>query len=108
MINDIMIRLKNAFGNMRNDQGVVPGNSALTVCGTILTLTAFAISAGIIPPLITSISDDLGINYSYIGYFIMLQYGCFFIAGISGGWLSEQFQIHSRVMVLIGWLFPLC
>ncbi|MFA6426272.1 MAG: MFS transporter [Phycisphaerae bacterium] len=74
------------------------------ILGTVLTLTAFALSSCIVPPLITTIADKIGVNYNNFGYIIMLQFFSFFVAGIAGGWLCEHFGFSSRSLVLIGLL----
>ena len=79
-------------------------NKKYAILGTILTLTAYAITYCMIPPLITTIADEIGANYSDFGYIIMLQFLGFFIAGIGGGWLCERFRLNSRSLVIAGML----
>src|SRR3990167_2451279 len=78
--------------------------SIFPVFGIFLTLTAFAVSAGVIPPLITTISDKMAVNYASFGSIIMFQFFSFFLAGIIGGWISERYSVNSRSFVLIGLL----
>ena len=83
-----------------------PGHpqSKLPLFGTFLALTAFAASAGFIPPLITTIADELAVNYASFGYVIMFQFFSFFVAAIIGGWISERHDVNSRTFVLVGLL----
>ena len=78
--------------------------SRLPLFGTFLALIAFSASAGLIPPLITTIADELAVNYASFGYIIMLQFFSFFVAVIIGGWMSERHNVNSRTFVLIGLL----
>jgi len=48
--------------------------SRLPLIGVLLTLSAFALSANAIPPLITTIADALHARYQAFGYVISLQY----------------------------------
>ena len=78
--------------------------SIFPVFGIFLSLTAFAISGNVIPPLITTIANEIAANYTSFGYIIMLQFLSFFIAGIVGGWISERYSVNIRSFVLIGLL----
>jgi fucose permease len=77
---------------------------ARPIFGILITLTAFAISSNAIPPLITTIAVELGINYDSFGPVIMLQFVCFAIAGTVGGWISKRHGVCSRTLVLTGLL----
>jgi fucose permease len=72
------------------------------IAGTILTLTAFASSANILPSLITTISNDIGTDFNNFGYIIMLQFFSFFLAGISGAAIGEKLGLDNRKLVLCG------
>ena len=76
--------------------------STLPVLGIVLAFVAFAVSASIIPPLITTMADEIEVNYTNFGYIVMLQYFGFFISGIIGGWLCEHYRINNRAFILVG------
>ena len=78
--------------------------SKLPLFGTFLALTAFAASASFIPPLITTIADELAVNYASFGYVIMFQFFSFFVAAIIGGWICERHDVNCRTFVLVGLL----
>ena len=69
--------------------------SIFPVFGIFLTLTAFAISGNVIPPLITTIANEIAANYTSFGYIIMLQFLSLFIAGIVVG-ASIVCQAHDK------------
>jgi fucose permease len=77
-------------------------NTLWPLIGTLLTLTAFAISGTAIPPLITSIADDIGVAYTGFVYVVMVQYFSFFLACLLGGWLCERYGVNARSFVLLG------
>lgn len=71
--------------------------------GTFLTLTAFAVSAGVVPPLITTIAEDMAVNYNNFGALIIIcQFFSFFVAAVIGGWICERHDVNCRVFVLVG------
>lgn len=74
------------------------------VFGILLALTAFAASSCAIPPLITTIADDLKVEYAHFGYLIMLQFFSFFVAVNIGGWLCERCGMNCHVLILLGLL----
>ena len=78
--------------------------SKLPIFGTFLTLIAFGVSFSVIPPLITTIADELKVNYASFGYILVFQAVSFFIAAIIGGWICERHSINSRALVVIGLL----
>ncbi|HBG78722.1 MAG TPA: hypothetical protein DDW84_07785 [Phycisphaerales bacterium] len=72
------------------------------ILGTVLTLTAYALSYCIVPPLMTTIASEIGANYNNFGYIIMLQFLGFFVAGIVGGWLCEHLHFKARSLIAAG------
>ena len=79
--------------------------SKLPIFGTFLTLTAFAASMGVIPPLITTIADEIGVGFTSFGaIIIMCQFLSFSVAAILGGWICERHDVNCRVFVLVGLL----
>jgi len=74
----------------------------LTLIAVLLTLSAFAISANAIPPLITTIADALHARYQAFGYVIALQYLCFALASLTGGWFTERLGLRERTLVVCG------
>ncbi|MBN1674628.1 MAG: MFS transporter [Kiritimatiellae bacterium] len=70
--------------------------------GVLLTLSAFAISANAIPPLITTIAAGIGARYQAFGYVIALQYLCFALASLTGGWFTDRLGLRERTLVLCG------
>jgi len=69
-----------------------------------LTLAACGISFTVIPPLITTIADEIGAEYTNLSYVIIFQFSSFVLAAIAGGWISERHSVNSRTLVLIGLL----
>ncbi len=79
--------------------------SKLPIFGTFLTLIAFGVSFSVIPPLITTIADEIAVHYASFGfYIIMFQAVSFFLAAIIGGWICERHRINSRTLVVVGLL----
>jgi fucose permease len=78
--------------------------SAWPIFGIFLTLTAFAVSSNVIPPLITTIANEMKVDFSRFGWIVMVQFFSFFIAGILGGWACERFNFTGRALVVIGLL----
>lgn len=76
--------------------------SPRSTVGTFLAMMGFAVSSCGLPPLITTIAEDLAISYTSFGTVIMLQFFSFFITGIIGGWLGEHYRVSSRSFVLAG------
>lgn len=70
--------------------------------GMLLTLTAFAFSGNVIPPLITTIAEEAAVDFTRFGYVVMVQYFSFFVACLFGGWLCEHRGVNNRLIVLIG------
>lgn len=69
---------------------------------TLLTLTAFAISANAIPPLTTTIAEQIHIPYETFGYIFMLQFVCFALAALVGGCVKGRFALPNRKLVAVG------
>lgn len=71
-----------------------------------LTLAAFAMSVNAIPPLATTMGRELNVRPESFGAIFMLQFVCFFLASLAGGWTSRHSRATSRRLVQIG-LFTL-
>jgi fucose permease len=69
---------------------------------TFTTLTAYALSMNAVPPLATTIARELHVNLANFGYIFMLQFVCFAIASIIGGWAASRFGISNRSLVIFG------
>jgi fucose permease len=69
---------------------------------TFATLAAFALSSNAVPPLATTIAKDLGVSYVNFGYIFMLQFVCFALASVIGGWAASKFGIANRSLVIFG------
>ncbi len=69
-----------------------------------MALIAFGISFSVIPPLITTIADEMGVSYTSFGSMVMFQAGSFILAAIIGGWICERHRINSRTLVMVGLL----
>lgn len=77
-------------------------NIKLAIFAIFFSLTAFAISFNVIPPLVTTIADDIGVHYENFGYLIMLHAVFFAVAGLVGGWLNDRFGVSNRALVIFG------
>ena len=79
--------------------------SKLPIFGTFLAFIAFGVSFSVIPPLITTIADEMAVNYARFGFFIlMFQAASFFLAAVIGGWICERYSINCRTLVVVGLL----
>ncbi len=75
----------------------------LGLIATFTTLTAFAFSSNLIPPLVTTIAGEFGVRYeTFGGYIIMLQFAFFAVASLTGGWAAGRFNLSNRSLVIIG------
>ena len=74
------------------------------IFATFLTLIAFGVSFSVVPPLITTIADEMAVTYASFGSIVMFQAASFFVAGIIGGWICERHNVNSRTLVLAGLL----
>ena len=72
--------------------------------GAFVTMTAFAVSSNIVPPLITTIADEMAVDYTSVGYIVMFQFLSFFVAGIFGGWICEHYNLNGQTFILTGLL----
>ena len=77
-------------------------NSRLALLAVLLTLTAFAVSGNTIPPLATTIAEDIGTDYVNFGYIFMLQFLSFAVACWFGGKAAEYFGLSDRSLIFIG------
>ena len=70
---------------------------------TFCTLTAFALSSNAIPPVITTIAKEFGVQFeTFGGYIVLLQFSVFATASIIGGWLTHRFGITNRALIITG------
>ncbi|MBT4289592.1 MAG: MFS transporter [Deltaproteobacteria bacterium] len=67
-----------------------------------LTLSAFAISANAVPPLISEMVATTGIEAPNFGFFIFIQYVAFSMVAFSGGYLKKKWRISNYLIVAIG------
>jgi MFS transporter, FHS family, glucose/mannose:H+ symporter len=75
----------------------------LGLIATFCTLTAFAFSSNAIPPLVTTIAREFGVRYeTFGGYLIMLQFGFFAIASLTGGWAAARVYLSNRCLIISG------
>ncbi|NLX06569.1 MAG: MFS transporter [Phycisphaerae bacterium] len=65
-------------------------------------LTAFAISANAVPPLVTTIAEEFGQNYEDFGHIFSLQYFFFAVAAWTGGWAAARLGLTNRGLVMTG------
>lgn len=75
----------------------------LGIFAAFTTLTAFALSSNAVPPLITTIARDFGVNFETMGgYFILVQFSVFALASLAGGWAAERFGWSNRSFAATG------
>lgn len=67
-----------------------------------LTLSAFAISANAVPPLISEMVITTGIKAPNFGFFIFIQYVAFSLAAFSGGYFKKKWGVSNYLIVAIG------
>ena len=53
-------------------------------------MTVFAMSAQVLPPGLSSVSEEFGLDLGERGFLLALQYLGFFATSVSGGWLSDR------------------
>ena len=66
------------------------------------TLSAFAISANAVPPLISTLAEGFGVGASNFGFFITLQFVFFSLASFVGGWVKERLRLTNWHLVTAG------
>jgi fucose permease len=66
------------------------------------TLSAFAISANAVPPLISTLAGGFGISASDFGFFITLQFISFSAASFAGGWVKQRLRLSNHHLVTAG------
>jgi MFS transporter, FHS family, glucose/mannose:H+ symporter len=79
-----------------------PSAQFLGLAAIFISLTGFAISGNAIPPLITTISKEIGSSFESFGYVIMLQFLSFTVAAFVGGWLGEKHGARPATLVMTG------
>jgi Fucose permease len=67
-----------------------------------LALTAFAVSANAVPPLLSTLARDLSLPPWTIGVSITLQFGAFSAISFLGGKIQKRFRISLKTMIAIG------
>ena len=72
------------------------------ITGICLALTAFAISANTVPPLVTTLGRTLGIPWDKFSYVFMLQYLALAFVGGIGGHLLGIKGLTARKLTLAG------
>jgi fucose permease len=66
---------------------------SVTLFSLFFTLSAFAISANAVPPLISTLASRFGVGASNFGFFITLQFVSFSLASFVGGWVKERLRL---------------
>jgi fucose permease len=79
----------------------MPGLS-VALFSLFFTLSAFAISANAVPPLISTLAASFGVEASNFGFFITLQFVSFSLASFVGGWLKEKLRLTNWHLVTAG------
>lgn len=74
----------------------------MTLFSLFVTLTAFAVSANAVAPLISTLSGSLGVKASNFGYFITLQFIAFSLASFVGGYVKERLRLTNYHLVASG------
>jgi fucose permease len=76
----------------------------ITLLALLLALTGFAVSGNAVPPLMTTLSREMGTDISAFGYILSLQFFFFFLAALAGGWAGERFGIKPGILAAAGLL----
>jgi fucose permease len=79
----------------------MPGLS-VALFSLFFTLSAFAISANAVAPLISTLAASFGIEASSFGFFITLQFVSFSVASFVGGWLKEKLRLTNWHLATAG------
>ena len=79
----------------------MPGMSVV-LFSLFFTLSAFAISANAVPPLISTLAGGFGIGAADFGFFITLQFVSFSAASFAGGWVKERLRLSNYHLVTAG------
>lgn len=74
----------------------------MPLIAVFLVLTAFAISANAIPPLVTTVAEQFNTNPTAFGSVFALQFFAFAVASWTGGWLAARFGLTLRSLVTAG------
>lgn len=56
-----------------------------------LGIAAFSLSAQVLPPNLTALAEQFGLDHFQRGRLAAAQYAGFFVAALLGGWLSDRF-----------------
>ncbi len=73
-----------------------------TLLALFVTITAFAVSANAVAPLISTLAGRLGIPASAFGLFIALQYVAFAAASFLGGFLKARLRWTNYHLMAVG------
>ena len=79
-----------------------PKSQKLALAAVFLTISAFALPYATIPPLATTMADEMQFHWESFGYFFMVTYLACAVAGIVGGRLHTRFGITERTLVAVG------
>ncbi len=79
-----------------------PGRRFLNLVSYFITLSAFAVSANAVAPLISTLSAGLGMPASRFGLLLTLQYGVFALTSFGSGALKERLRLSNAHMVSAG------
>jgi fucose permease len=81
-----------------------PGRTPLNLVSYFITLSAFAVSANAVAPLISTLAGSLGVPPSRFGWLLTLQYAVFALTSFGGGALKEKLRLTNAHMVSAGLL----
>ena len=79
----------------------MPGLS-VALFSLFFTLSAFAVSANAVPPLISTLAEGFGVSASNFGFFMTLQFVSFSLASFVGGWIKERLRLTNWHLVTAG------
>ena len=75
---------------------------SVTLFSLFFTLSAFAISANAVPPLISTLAGGFGVKASSFGFFMTLQFVSFAGASFAGGYVKERLRLTNYHLVTAG------
>ena len=75
---------------------------SVTLFSLFFTLSAFAISANAVPPLISTLAAGFGVGASNFGFFMTLQFVSFSLASFAGGIVKERLRLSNFHVVTAG------
>ena len=73
-----------------------------TLIALFVTLSAFAVSANAVAPLISTLAERFGLPASRFGIFLALQFVSFSVASFVGGFVKEKLRLTNNHLVAAG------